>query len=214
MTEYGYARVSSRDQNLDRQLDALRTFPISDRHIYADKATGASFDRPRYRTLMRRLTEGDVLVITSVDRLGRNYEEIIEQWRYLTHSRRVDIVVMDMPLLDTRASEEAVQGVTGTFISDLVLQLLSYVAQIEREIIRQRQAEGIAAARARGKKFGRPPKVRPKQYQLIVLQYEEGKISKTKAAKCLGVSRITFDKWRMQDKAKDSNVNKSVSGSI
>lgn len=153
MTEYGYARVSSRDQNLDRQLDALRTFPISDRHIYADKATGASFDRPRYRTLMRRLTEGDVLVITSVDRLGRNYEEIIEQWRYLTHSRRVDIVVMDMPLLDTRASEEAVQGVTGTFISDLVLQLLSYVAQIERENIRQRQAEGIAAARARGKEI-------------------------------------------------------------
>lgn len=200
MAEYGYARVLSRDQNLDRQLDALKVFPIPERRIYADKATGASFDRPYYQRLMWRLTAGDVLVITSVDRLGRNYTEIIEQWHYLTHRRGVSIVVLDMPLLDTRPSNNVVSGVTGAFISDLVLQLLSYVAQIERENIRQRQAEGIAAAQARGKKFGRPPKAKPQDYSLIRSRYETGEISKTYAAKCLGVSRITFDKWRNEDK--------------
>lgn len=199
MTEYGYARVSSRDQNLNRQLDALKLFPIPAKRIYADKASGATFDRPCYKKLLRRLRRGDVLVITSVDRLGRNYEEIIEQWRDLTHNRGIDIVVLDMPLLDTRTSSDMVHGVTGTFLSDIVLQLLSYVAQIEREHIKQRQAEGIAAARARGQQFGRPVKPRPDHYGSVRDLYQSGKVSKTYAAKCLGVSRITFDKWLTQD---------------
>lgn len=200
MTEYGYARVSSKDQNLDRQLDALRGFGITRRCIYADKASGASFERPRYRALVRRLRQGDVLVIASVDRLGRNYDEILEQWRHLIVKKRVDIVVLDMPLLDTRASSNRAGGVTGKFISDIVLQLLSYVAQIERENIRHRQAQGIAAARARGKRFGRPLKLRPAHYEAVANSYERGEISKTSAAKSLGVSRITFDKWRAQDR--------------
>ncbi len=199
MAVYGYARVSSRDQNLDRQLDALRKFPISERCIYMDKASGKSFDRPRYRALQRRLSEGDTLVVLSVDRLGRNYEEILEQWRYLTRRKRVDIVVMDMPLLDTRASNELVRGVTGTFISDVVLQLLSYVAQVERENIKQRQAEGIAAARARGKRFGRPCIPKPEAYEEVLGRFRSDEISKTYAAHLLGVSRGTFDKWVKED---------------
>lgn len=199
MAEYGYARVSSRDQNLSRQIDALRSFPIADRRIYADHASGASFDRPRYQTLLRRLAAGDVLVVTSVDRLGRNYDEILEQWRRLTRHRGVDIVVLDMPLLDTRSGGNLGNGLTGTFISDIVLQLLSYVAQIERENTRQRQAEGIAAARARGKRFGRPCKPRPDHYEEVRELFETGVISKSCAAERLGVCRITFDKWLKQD---------------
>lgn len=195
MMEYGYARVSSRDQNLDRQIDALEAFPISRKCIYADKSTGANFDRPCYRKLLKRLQSGDVLVITSVDRLGRNYEEIIEQWRNLTHQRGIYIVVLDMPLLDTRPSNDLVRGITGTFLADIVLQLLSYVAQVEREHIRQRQAEGIAAVKARGKQFGRPVKPKPDNFNAIRKQYEMGVLSKTSAAKQLGVCRITFDKW-------------------
>lgn len=199
MTIYGYARVSSRDQNLDRQLDALRNFPVKERHIYADKASGATFERPRYKTLQNRLTAGDVLVVMSVDRLGRNYEEILEQWRYLVHHKRVDIVVIDMPLLDTRASNELVQGITGVFISDIMLQLLSYVAQVERENIKQRQAQGIAAARARGKRFGRPRIPRPQIYGEVAGQFKREEISKSNAAQLLGVSRGTFDKWLNED---------------
>lgn len=199
MTIYGYARVSSRDQNLDRQLDALRNFPVKERHIYADKASGATFERPRYKTLQNRLTAGDVLVVMSVDRLGRNYEEILDQWRYLVHHKRVDIVVIDMPLLDTRASNELVQGITGVFISDIMLQLLSYVAQVERENIKQRQAQGIAAARARGKRFGRPRIPRPQIYGEVVGQFKREEISKSNAAQLLGVSRGTFDKWLNED---------------
>ena len=199
MTIYGYARVSSRDQNLDRQLGALRNFPVKERHIYADKASGTNFERPRYKTLQNRLAAGDVLVVMSVDRLGRNYEEILEQWRYLVHQKRVDIVVIDMPLLDTRASNELVQGITGVFISDIMLQLLSYVAQVERENIKQRQAQGIAAARARGKRFGRPRIPRPQIYGEVVGQFKREEISKTNAAQLLGVSRGTFDKWLNED---------------
>ena len=195
MAEYGYARVSSRDQNLDRQIDALKAFPISRKRIYADKSSGANFDRPCYQKLLKRLRSGDTLVITSVDRLGRNYEEIIEQWRNLTHQRGIYIVVLDMPLLDTRPSNDLVRGITGTFLADIVLQLLSYVAQVEREHIRQRQAEGIAAAKARGKQFGRPVKPKPDNFNAIRKQYEMGVLSKTSAAKQLGVCRITFDKW-------------------
>lgn len=197
--EYGYARVSSRDQNLDRQLDALRAFPIPQRRIFSDRYTGTTFDRPSYQALMRRLAPGDLLVVTSVDRLGRNYEEILEQWRYLAHRRQVDIVVLDMPLLDTRASSTAVSGVTGTFISDLVLQVLSYVAQVERENTRQRQAEGIAAARARGRRFGRPAKERPESYPDVLRALIEGSLSRGEAARMLGVCRATLGKWLDQD---------------
>ena len=150
---YGYARVSSRDQNPSRQLDAFSKLGLPPERVFCDKASGKNFERPQYRRLVRRLREGDLVVVKSIDRLGRNYDEIIEEWRRITKVKRADIVVLDMPLLDTRAKPD---DVTGAFIADLVLQILSYVAQVERENIRQRQAEGIAAAKARGVKFGRP----------------------------------------------------------
>ena len=152
---YGYARVSAKDQHLDRQMDALRAFPVSETKIYADKASGKDFNRPAYQQLMRTMQPGDVLVVKSIDRLGRNYDEILEEWRRITKTMRCAMVVLDMPLLDTRFTKS---NVTGVFIADVVLQLLSYVAQVERDSIRQRQAEGIAAAQARGVRFGRPPK--------------------------------------------------------
>ncbi len=192
---YGYARVSTRDQNVDRQLDALRAFPVEDQRIYVDYYTGATFERPRYRRLVRRLREGDLVVVTSIDRLGRNYEEIIEQWRRLTRERLVDIVVLDMPLLDTRARISGEGDVTRTFISDLVLQLLSYVAQVERENIRRRQAEGIAAARARGARFGRPRKERPVGAEEVLRAVAAGELSKSEAARRLDVCRMTLNRW-------------------
>lgn len=192
---YGYARVSTRDQNVGRQLDALRAFPVEDQRIYVDYYTGATFERPRYRRLVRRLREGDLVVLTSIDRLGRNYEEIIEQWRRLTRERLVDIVVLDMPLLDTRARISGEGDVTRTFISDLVLQLLSYVAQVERENIRRRQAEGIAAARARGARFGRPRKERPEGAEEVLRAVAAGELSKSEAARRLDVCRMTLNRW-------------------
>lgn len=157
-TTYGYARVSTREQNLDRQLDALAEAGVPSANILADKASGKDFDRPAWTRLMKRLKAGDVLVVKSIDRLGRSYADILEQWRLLTKERGVDVVVLDIPLLDTRASG-AEGGVTRTFIADLMLQLLSYVAEVERENIRARQAEGIAAAHARGVHMGRPAKL-------------------------------------------------------
>ena len=155
--EYGYARVSTKEQNELRQLIALREFGLTDRAIFVDKQSGKDFDRRSYQRLLRKLKDGDTLVIKSIDRLGRNYEEILEQWRIITKEKSAAIVVLDMPLLDTRRNRD----LTGTLIADIVLQLLSYVAQTEREFIHQRQAEGIAAAKARGVKFGRPRKVLP-----------------------------------------------------
>lgn len=154
MTVYGYARVSTKDQNLDRQLDALAQFPVEESLVFTDHMSGRDFNRPGYKKLCERLKPGDVVVVKSIDRLGRNYDEILEQWRTLTKRKSVDVVVIDMPLLDTRVVDK---DVTGVFIADLVLQLLSYVAQVERDNTKQRQAEGIAAARARGVRFGRPP---------------------------------------------------------
>lgn len=197
MTTYGYARVSTRDQNINRQIDALEAFPIVEDCIFVDYYSGTSFERPSYLRLVGSLASGDLLVVTSIDRLGRNYEEIIFQWHHLTHDLGTDIVVLDMPLLDTRSGSG--EGITGRFVSDLVLQVLSYVAQIERENIHRRQAEGIAAAKARGKKFGRPSKPRPKNYPRVAASYLEGKMSKTCAAQTLKVSRGTFDKWLNQD---------------
>ena len=171
-TVYGYARVSSRDQNLNRQLDALGAYGVGSANIYADHASGKDFDRPRYRELLHVLGDGDVLVVLSIDRLGRNYSEILEEWRRITKELGVAIVVLDMPLLDTRARASGTPDVTNTLIADIVLQLLSYVAQVERENIHRRQAEGIAAARARGVRFGRPRKPCPPQFELVRDSYE------------------------------------------
>ena len=201
---YGYARVSSRDQNLDRQLDAFREYGIEKSQVYSDKASGKNFKRPQYQRLVRRLREGDVLVVKSIDRLGRNYDEIINEWRRITKERGAHVVVLDMPLLDTRVRPD---NVTGTFIADLVLQLLSYVAQVERENIKQRQAEGIAAAKARGVKFGRPAKKRPNCYTATKESYLSGLITRVEAATRMGVSPNTFDKWLREDKTAGQNHN-------
>ena len=149
--EYGYVRVSTREQNEQRQVVALKEYGIAEKRIYMDKQSGKDFERPNYKRLIRKIKNGDTLVIKSIDRLGRNYDEILEQWRIITKEKQAAIVVLDMPLLDTKQNRD----LTGTLIADIVLQLLSYVAQTEREFIRQRQAEGIAAAKARGVKFGR-----------------------------------------------------------
>lgn len=189
---YGYARVSTREQHLDRQLIALREFPVSEKHIYVDRQSGKDFKRPEYQRLLRRLQAGDVLVVKSIDRLGRNYDEIFAQWREITKEKRADIVVLDMPLLDTR---EMRGDLTGRFIADLVLQILSYVAQAEREAIHERQREGIAAARARGVRFGRPRKERPAEFGRLKWEFESGQISSRKAARELEVAQDTFLRW-------------------
>ena len=196
---YGYARVSTREQNLDRQMDALREFGVAREDIFADKASGKDFERPQWIAMKEVLREGDVLVVKSIDRFGRSYEEIIEQWRDITKVRRAAVVVLDMPLLDTRRERD---GITGVLIGDIVLQLLSYVAQVERESIHQRQAEGIAAAKARGVKFGRPKKRRPGTYKSTRKAYLDGHITRSEAASRLKVSISTFDKWLREDRAK------------
>lgn len=178
-TMYGYARVSSREQNLDRQLDALRAFGVEDGAVYADKASGKDFERPAWHRLMGELRPGDVLAVKSIDRLGRDYAEVLDVWRDVTKARGVFVVVLDMPVLDTREERD---GITGVLIADIVLQLLSYVAQIERENIRQRQAEGIAAAKARGVSFGRPRKKRPANYQETREAFWGGRITRKEAA--------------------------------
>ena len=193
---YGYARVSARDQNLDRQMDALAAFGVSCEHVFADRASGKDFERPEYRRMLSSLRRGDVVVVKSIDRFGRNYEEILEEWRRITRDEGCAIVVLDMPLLDTRED----RGVTGRLISDIVLQLLSYVAEKERDFIRQRQAEGIAAAQARGVRKGRPPKRRPKSDKATKRAYLDGVITKREAAARLHVSPTTFEKWLAQDK--------------
>lgn len=190
--EYGYIRVSSKDQNEDRQFIAMREAGLTEHQLYMDKQSGKDFNRPMYRKLLRKLKEGDILYIKSIDRLGRNYEEIQNQWRHITREKRADIVVLDMPLLNTRSARG---DLTGVFISDLVLQILSYVAQTERENIRQRQAEGIAAAKQRGVKLGRPQKQIPDNFSVVLKQWEENRMSSREAARCLGVSPHTFLKW-------------------
>lgn len=192
---YGYIRVSSRDQNEDRQVIAMREFGIAEKNLVIDKQSGKDFARPGYRRLLRKLKPNDTLVIKSIDRLGRNYDEVLEQWRVLTKEKQVDIVVLDMPLLDTRKGRDLI----GTLISDIVLQLLSYVAQTEREFIHQRQAEGIAAAKARGVKFGRKPTERPAEYEHLRDEWRAGRISARAAARQLGVAHRTFMKWVEQE---------------
>ncbi len=189
--EYGYVRVSTKEQNEDRQMVAMRDFGIADGRIILDKQSGKDFDRPGYRQLMRKLKAGDTLVIKSIDRLGRNYDEILEQWRLLTKEKQVTVVVLDMPLLDTRQGRD----LTGVLIADIVLQLLSYVAQTERDFNRQRQAEGIAAAKAKGIHFGRKFKDRGENYESVMAAWRRGEISGRAAAKELGVAHGTFQRW-------------------
>lgn len=191
-TIYGYARVSSKDQCEDRQLIALRKFEIIEENIFIDKISGKNFDRPKYKKLIRKIKEEDVIVVGSIDRLGRNYNEILDQWRYITKKKKANIVVLDMPLLDTRHTSN---DLTGIFIADLVLQILSYVAQTERENIKQRQKEGIAAAKKRGVKFGRPRKIIPDTFPLVKEKWENKQISSRSAAKMLEISQDTFLRW-------------------
>lgn len=194
---YAYVRVSTREQNLDRQLLAMRDFGVEEENIYQDKLSGKDFDRPSYRRLLKKLRPGDTLVLKSIDRLGRNYDEILEQWRVITKEKKAAVVVLDMPLLDTRQGRD----LTGTLIADIVLQLLSYVAQTEREFIRQRQAEGIAAAKARGKHLGRAPMTRPENYPLVVELWKNGDLSARSAAAQCGVTHKTFLKWANEKSA-------------
>ena len=189
---YGYARVSTRDQNLDRQLQALAAFPVEGRRVFADKASGKNFDRPAYRRLMARLRP--------------DYNEILEQWRAITKRKGAHVVVLDMPLLDTRTTQN---GITGVFLADVVLQLLSYVAQIERDNTHQRQAEGIAAAKARGVRFGRPPLERPEKYGRMREAVLQGAISRSSAACQLGVSPSTLCRWLRQDEANKRTVSQA-----
>lgn len=185
---YGYMRVSTKDQNEDRQLIALRENCVPEKNIFLDKQSGKDFERPMYKRLLRRLKPDDLLYIKSIDRLGRNYEEILEQWRILTKEKKVDIVVLDMPLLDTRRGKDLM----GTFLADIVLQVLSFVAENERTNIKQRQAEGIAAAKARGVKFGRPTLPVPDNFSTLCSDWRSGKISMKQAAQACHLLPKTF----------------------
>jgi len=189
---YGYARVSTREQNLERQIISLMDFGVASANIYTDKQSGKDFERPAYKRLLRTLRRGDLLAVPSIDRLGRDYADIMEQWKYITKKKQAHIVVLDMKeLLDTRLSKD----VTGIFISDIVLQLLSYVAQKERENIRERQAQGIAAAKARGVKFGRAALPLPDNFNEVYSRWLNHEINCREAAKLLDVCHVTFLRW-------------------
>ncbi len=185
---YGYVRVSSTDQNEDRQMIALKEKGLQEKWIYMDKQSGKDFNRPKYQKMLKKLQGGDLLYILSIDRLGRNYNEILEQWRILTKEIGVDVCVVDMPLLDTRNGKDLM----GTFIADLVLQILSFVAENERENIKKRQAQGIAAAKAKGVKFGRPECAMPADFEKIIKEWKKGHITTVKAAEISGMSKATF----------------------
>ena len=199
---FGYIRVSSTDQNESRQRLALADLGISPTHIYIDKQSGKDFHRPEYQTMLERLMPGDLLCITSIDRLGRNYKEIQHQWRILTREKLVDIQVLDMPLLDTRQNKDLL----GTFIADLVLQVLSFVAESERENIRKRQAEGIAAAKRKGVRFGHKPKPLPANFSEVFALWRSGYITTTEAAERTSMARSTF-RYRVKLLEKDCPRN-------
>ena len=185
---YGYIRVSTREQNEDRQILALKELSIPEKNLFIDKQSGKDFERPQYRKMVRKLKKDDLLYIKSIDRLGRSYAEILEQWRFLTKEKGIDIVVLDMPLLDTRRGKDLL----GTFLSDIVLQVLSFVAENERTNIRQRQAEGIDAAKAKGIRFGRPPQPLPENFHTMYQRWKQGEITGTAAAKACGMPLSTF----------------------
>ena len=189
---YGYIRVSTREQNEDRQLIAMNEFGVPSENIFIDKQSGKDFNRPAYIDLIEKLKPTDTLVVKSIDRLGRNFYEILEQWRIITAEKQASIVVLDMPLLDTRHQKD---DLTSQLVSTLVLQLLSYVAQIERDFIHQRQAEGIAAAKAKGIRFGRPEKDKPENYEEVFNEWTQGNISAREAGRRLHVDYKTFLKW-------------------
>ncbi len=192
MKKYAYIRVSSKDQNIARQVEAMKSIGILEQDMFVDKQSGKDFYREQYQLLLKQLQSGDELYIKSIDRLGRDYDEIQEQWRYLTKKINIDIIVLDFPLLNTR---NQVNGITGKFIADLVLQILSYVAQVERENTKQRQAEGIRIAKEKGIKFGRPPIPIPEKFEEIYKLWKANKISKRKAAKMLNTNHNTFSNW-------------------
>lgn len=204
MATYGYVRVSSREQNEDRQLDALREMEIAKRNIFIDKQSGKDFERPQYKRLVRKVKREDLIYIKSIDRLGRNYSEIQEQWRFLTKEKGADIVVLDMPLLDTRRGKDLM----GTFLSDIVLQVLSFAAENERTNIRQRQAEGIAAAKARGVRFGRPQINMPEYFGKTVRSWERKEITVEEAVRRCGVSESTFYR-RLREYQAERRVKKN-----
>lgn len=194
---YGYIRVSTKEQSIDRQLSALLTENISSKHIFIDKASGRNFERTNYQRLLKKLRAGDELVIKSIDRLGRNYDEIMEQWRILVKKKKVSMVVLDFPLLNT---QNAVENVTGKLIADLVLQVLSYVSQMEREQTHQRQREGIAEAMKKGVRFGRPKLERPQQFSAIAQAYQKGEISIREGARLLSVPKSTLYSWLKEER--------------
>ena len=189
--QYAYIRVSSKEQNEERQRSAMREYGVPAENIILDKQSGKDFERQGYKKLLKKLRPGDTLIIKSIDRLGRNYHEILEQWRILTKEKRAAIVVLDMPLLDTRQNRD----LTGVLIAGIVLPLLSYVAETERKFIRQRQAEGIAAARARGCNLGRRPKERPQEFEAVKAAWKNGEISARCAARYLKINHMTFKRW-------------------
>lgn len=200
MKKYGYVRVSTREQNLERQILAMKEEGIEDKNIYADQMSGKDFDRPKYNRLMKKLKPGDLLVIKSIDRLGRNYTEILEQWRVITKNKKANIKVIDMPLLNTETGHG---DLTGVFISDLVLQILAYVAETERAFIKQRQAEGIAIAKKNGVKFGREKLDLPRNFEEYHRLWKDKKISVMEAAKAVGMSTSTFYR-RCREKEENS----------
>lgn len=203
MSEYAYIRVSSVDQNEERQRIAMRELGVDEARMFMDKQSGKDFDRPGYRLLMKKLKPGDVLFIKSIDRLGRNYDEILEQWRIITKEKQAAVVVLDMPLLDTREEHDLM----GKVIADIVLQLLSYVAQTEREFNHQRQAEGIAAAKARGVHFGKQPIPRTERHEKALREYLAGECSARNAAGYCGMSHSTIIKWAKKEKIKQEGRN-------
>ena len=203
MEQYAYIRVSTKEQNVERQIFALETYHIPKKNIYCDYQSGKDFERPAYQKLLKKLKAGDLMIVKSIDRLGRNYNDILIQWQYITKEIKADILVLDMELLDTRKKSG---NLTGTLISDLVLQIFAYVAQTEREFISQRQMEGIEAAKRKGKKFGRPEKEMPEKFEEICRRCKQGELSTRQAAELLGVSHTTF--YRRYRKIIDKTVSK------
>lgn len=197
--KYGYVRVSARDQNIDRQIFALNQEGVKRQHIFIDKTSGKNFERSAYKKMIKTLKTGDELVVKSIDRFGRNYDEIIQQWHYLVKEKEIDIIILDFPLLNTHS---LVDDITGQFLSDLCLKILSYVAQMEREHIKQRQQEGIVEAKKKGVRFGRPRKQKTKHFRGIYEQYQNKEISVKEGAKRLGVSTPTLYKWILEEKKK------------
>ena len=211
--KYGYIRVSTQEQNTDRQLIAMLEVGLDLKHIYIEKQSGKDFNRPKYKSLVRHLRKDDVLFIKSIDRLGRNYEEILEQWRILTKSKEIDICVLDMPLLDTRQGKDLI----GTFLSDVVLQLLSFVSETERDAIRQRQREGIRAAKEKGVIFGRPTTPLPENFEEVYMQFKKKEVNGLQAAQLLKMPESTFRykiKRYEEEKSKNSQKGKPYCESI